>query len=63
MMEQLCFFPEAGMSKGLPLEMLEYSPGLIGKETGDQLLAKFIREIPWKQSTQRCGTRNTLHQG
>ena len=43
-MEQLCFFPEAGQSKGLPPELLEYRPGLIDKQTGDALLAKFMKD-------------------
>ncbi|WP_158989214.1 alpha-ketoglutarate-dependent dioxygenase AlkB [Mucilaginibacter sp. L196] len=59
-MEQLCFFPEAGQSRGLPVEMLEYRPGLIDSETGDRLLAKFIRDMPWKQSTQKMWEKEYL---
>jgi len=59
-MEQLCFFPEAGMSKGLPVEMLEYTPGLIDKQTGDELLTNFIRNTPWKQSTQKMWDKEYL---
>ena len=59
-MEQLCFFPEAGMSKGLPVEMVEYTPGLIDAQTGDELLKKFIRETPWKQSTQKMWEKEYL---
>ena len=43
-MEQLSFFAEAGQSKGLPIEMLEYSPGLLDRGTSDTLLMKFIKE-------------------
>src|ERR1700761_2242758 len=53
MMEQLALFAPAGQSKGMPPEMLEYSPGLFSKEHGDFLLQKFIRDTPWKQSTQK----------
>jgi alkylated DNA repair dioxygenase AlkB len=60
MMEQLCFFPESGQSKGLPVEMLEYTPGLIDGETGDKLLAKFIQDTPWKQSTQKMWEKEYL---
>jgi len=59
-MEQLCFFPEAGQSKGLPEEMLEYKPGLIDKQIGDELLEKFIRNTPWKQSTQKMWEKEYL---
>jgi len=60
MIEQLCFFPEAGQSKGLPQEMLEYRPGLIDGETGNRLLEKFIRDTPWKQSTQKMWDKEYL---
>ena len=56
-MEQLCFFPEAGQSRGLPKEMLEYTPGLFDKSESDYLLAKFIKESPWQQRVQKCGTK------
>lgn len=52
-MEQLSFFEEAGQSKNLPLEMLEYVPGLIDCKTSDMLLNKFINETPWKQTVQK----------
>lgn len=60
MMEQLCFFPEAGQSKGLPKEMLEYIPGLFSREESDYLMAKFIRESPWKQRTQKMWDKEVL---
>jgi len=59
-MEQLCFFPEVGQSKGLPKEMLEYMPGLFSKEEGDYLLEKFIREAPWKQRVQKMWDKEVL---
>jgi len=59
-MEQLCFFPEAGQSKGLPKEMLEYMPGLFSKEESDYLLEKFIREAPWKQRVQKMWDKDVL---
>lgn len=52
-MEQLSFFAEAGRSKGLPIELLEYHPNFISAEESDMLLAKFIADTPWKQSTQK----------
>jgi len=52
-MEQLCFFPEAGQSKGLPTDFLEYFPGLFSPEEGDFFLQKFIAEAPWKQTIQK----------
>ena len=59
-MEQLCFFPEAGQSRGLPKEMLEYKPALFGHEESDSLMAKFIRECPWKQRMQKMWDKEVL---
>ena len=59
-MEQLCFFPEAGQSKGLPKEMLEYIPGLFSKAESDYLLEKFIRESPWKQRVQKMWDKEVV---
>ncbi len=59
-MEQLYFFPEAGMSKDLPKEMLEYRPDFIGKQAGDELLEQFIRDTPWRQSTQKMWEKEYL---
>jgi alkylated DNA repair dioxygenase AlkB len=59
-MEQLSFFAEAGQSRGLPKELLEYYPDFIAEETGNQLLAKFIKEISWKQSTQKMWDKKYL---
>ncbi len=59
-MEQLSFFAEAGQSKGLPIEMLEYSPGLLDRGTSDRLLTKFIKETPWKQTVQKMWEKEYL---
>lgn len=59
-MEQLSFFAEAGQSKGLPIEMLEYSPGLLDRDTSDTLLMKFIKETPWKQTVQKMWEKEYL---
>jgi hypothetical protein len=58
-MEQLCFFPEAGQSKGLPTDFLEYFPGLLSVEEGNRFLQSFIADTPWKQTTQSFGIRST----
>jgi alkylated DNA repair dioxygenase AlkB len=60
MMEQLCFFPEAGQSKDLPEEMLEYMPGIFSKDESDYLLAKFIKESPWQQRVQKMWDKQVL---
>jgi hypothetical protein len=52
-MEQLAFFAEAGQSKGLPEELMEYRPGLISGAEGEYLMNKLIAEAPWKQRVQR----------
>jgi alkylated DNA repair dioxygenase AlkB len=59
-MEQLCFFPEAGQSKGLPSDFLEYFPGLISMEAGNRFLQQFIAEVPWKQTTQKLWDKEYL---
>jgi alkylated DNA repair dioxygenase AlkB len=52
-MEQLALFGEAGQSKGLPVELLDYRPGLFSSDESDALLLKFIRDTPWKQTVQK----------
>ncbi|MDB5142629.1 MAG: Alkylated repair dioxygenase AlkB [Mucilaginibacter sp.] len=59
-MEQLSFFAEAGQSRGLPKELLEYHPGFIDEQTGNYLLQKLIKEAPWKQSTQKMWDKEYL---
>ncbi|MDT3402286.1 alpha-ketoglutarate-dependent dioxygenase AlkB family protein [Mucilaginibacter terrae] len=59
-MAQLCFFPEAGQSKGLPKQFLEYVPKLIDPFTGQQLLEKLIAETPWQQSMRIMYTKEVL---
>src|ERR1700744_482808 len=59
-MEQLCFFPEAGQSKGLPEDMLEYWTGLFSKEESDRYLQKFMAEAPWKQRLQKMWDKEVL---
>jgi len=60
MMEQLCFFPEAGQSKGLPEEFLEYKPELFSATESDLYLDRFIHEIPWKQTVQKMYDKELL---
>lgn len=52
-MEQLALFPETGLSKGLPEEFLEYSPGLISADDGNLLLETLMRKTLWKQQVRR----------
>ena len=59
-MEQLCFFPESGQSKGLPTDFLEYHPGLFTRQEGDDLLQKFIAEMQWKQNIQKMYDKEVL---
>jgi alkylated DNA repair dioxygenase AlkB len=59
-MEQLCFFPDEGQSRGLPNELLEYHPGFIDEAMGDKLLAKFIAETPWQQRLQKMYDKEVL---
>ena len=59
-MEQLAFFPEAGQSRGLPSELLEYYPQFISKPDSNSLLQKFIDETPWRQTTQKMWDKEYL---
>lgn len=59
-MEQLSFFAEAGQSKGLPEEFLEYYPGFIDQETSDTLLQKLIHATPWQQRVQRLYDKDVI---
>jgi alkylated DNA repair dioxygenase AlkB len=59
-MEQLSFFADAGQSRGLPKELLEYHADFVGEHASDELLQKFIKEIPWKQSTQKMWDKEYL---
>lgn len=52
-MEQLSFFPEAGQSRGLPIELLEYKPTLFNDHEAAALLEQFIIETSWKQTRQK----------
>jgi len=59
-MEQLSFFAEAGQSKGLPKELLEYRPGLFSETASDCLLQQFITDVPWKQTVQKMYDKEVL---
>jgi alkylated DNA repair dioxygenase AlkB len=59
-MQQTTLFPEAGQSKGLPKEFLEYFPRLIDPFPGQQLLETFIRETPWKQQVRVMYTKEVV---
>jgi alkylated DNA repair dioxygenase AlkB len=59
-MEQLCFFPDAGQSKGLPTHLLDYRPSLFSEQESDSLLQKFIAETPWKQRMQRIYDKDVI---
>lgn len=59
-MEQLSFFADAGQSKGLAEELLEYRPGLFSPAESDWLLNKFIEETPWTQTTQKLWDKEYL---
>ncbi len=58
--EQLCFFPEAGQTRGLPVELLEYHAGLFSTAESDHLLQKFIADTPWEQRIQRIYDKEVI---
>ena len=59
-MEQLSFFGEAGQSRGLPVELLDYHPELIDPQQSDRLLQQFIKETPWQQRMQRMYDKDVI---
>src|ERR1700744_4262163 len=59
-MEQLALFAETGQSRGLPVELLEYHPNFMDKQTSDKLLQKFIAETLWRQTTQKMWDKEYL---
>lgn len=59
-MEQLSFFAEAGQSKGLPVELLEYYPGFIDQTLSDELLQKLIEVTPWQQRMQKMYDKEVI---
>ncbi len=59
-MEQLSFFAEAGQSRGLPKELLEYKPGLLDEPISDYLLQKFITGTHWKQPIQKIYDKEVI---
>ena len=59
-MEQLALFAETGQSRDLPYEFLEYVPGLVHQQTGDDLLRKFIDTIPWQQQVRIIYDREVI---
>ncbi|NHA03283.1 alpha-ketoglutarate-dependent dioxygenase AlkB [Mucilaginibacter sp. HC2] len=59
-MEQLSFFADAGQSKGLPKELLEYHAGFISAAESDWLLHQLASQIPWKQTTQKMWDKEYL---
>ncbi|HTD98943.1 MAG TPA: alpha-ketoglutarate-dependent dioxygenase AlkB [Mucilaginibacter sp.] len=59
-MEQLSFFAEAGQSKGLPTELLDYRPGFFDEQESTTLLQKFINQTPWEQRLQKMYDKHIL---
>ncbi len=59
-MEQLSFFAEAGQSKGLPLDMLDYRPGIFTAAECAYLAGKFINETPWNQTTLKLYDKEVI---
>lgn len=59
-MEQLAFFPEAGQTKGLPPEMLEYTPAFFSAAESDYYLDTFIRTVRWEQKTVKMWDKQML---
>jgi alkylated DNA repair dioxygenase AlkB len=59
-LEQLSSFAEAGQSRGLPNELLEYRPALFNAKESDDLLHQFVRETPWKQTVQKLYDKEVI---
>jgi alkylated DNA repair dioxygenase AlkB len=48
-MEQLSFFAEAGQSKDLPADLVDYRPDFFNAEESRYFMDKLITDIPWQQ--------------
>ncbi len=59
-MEQLSFFTEAGQSKGLPPELLDYRPGVFSADESACLMKKLISEMPWQQKLVKMYDKKIL---
>ena len=59
-MEQLSFFAEAGQSTGLPLDMLDYHPGVFTSSESAYLAEKFITETHWVQPIQKLYDKEVI---
>jgi alkylated DNA repair dioxygenase AlkB len=59
-MEQLALFADAGQTKGLPEDMLEYRPDVFNKAQSDAWLQKFIDNTPWRQPIQKIWDKEYL---
>lgn len=59
-MEQLALFEDAGQSKGLPTEYLEYRPGIFTPAESELLLQRLIENTPWKQTSIKIYDKEML---
>ncbi|HEY4324267.1 MAG TPA: alpha-ketoglutarate-dependent dioxygenase AlkB [Mucilaginibacter sp.] len=48
-MEQLNIFGEVAQTVVLPLDLLEYHPGIFNKAEANKYMSEFISNIPWQQ--------------
>ena len=59
-MEQLSLFKEAGQSRGLPKELLEYHAEFCNELQSAYLLEKLISETPWKQKVAQMYDKQVI---
>lgn len=59
-MDQLTLFGDAGQSKGLPTQYLDYRPGLFSTAESEQLLQAFISQTPWQQTSIKIYDKEVL---
>ncbi|MFC3560286.1 alpha-ketoglutarate-dependent dioxygenase AlkB family protein [Pedobacter jamesrossensis] len=58
--EQMSLFAPAGQSRGLPLDVLEYTAGFLAEEKSNMLLNDFIADVPWSQKLVKMYDREVL---
>lgn len=56
----MSFFPEAGQSAGLPVEVLEYHADVFESAMGYVLMDKFIKETPWTQKVVQMYNKQVI---
>lgn len=59
-MEQLTLFSRSGQSRGLPKDLLAYTPNLVRDQLGYELMDRIIAAAPWQQKLVKMYDKQVL---